>query len=224
MPLHAYVHIVESPSAGDLLYRRGEGNALSEHLRIAEIPHRYLLATTRDTFVKALTRMIDDEIDGGFERYPVVHISAHGNTEGIGLTDGTMLEWHELREILEPITARMKGWLLVCLSSCEGYNGVRMAMRAEDQHVFWNLVGCAADVAWEDAAIAYSVFYHQLFKLDLVNNAALERCAECMRIASGEHRFQIAHGANVRNDFISYMAEHDRTEQATPQLSGAETP
>lgn len=38
--------------------------------------------------------------------FPFLHISAHGNENGIQLTDGTFIKWGELKNILTPINKR----------------------------------------------------------------------------------------------------------------------
>lgn len=42
-----FVHIIESPSANDILEERTEGKALGEFLRLAKIPYCYNLVLLR---------------------------------------------------------------------------------------------------------------------------------------------------------------------------------
>src|SRR5688572_4013746 len=98
-----FVYVIESPSASDLLDGRTEGQALCGVLDLAEIPRSYSLVTNLDTLSSALTSRLVE----AWERFgvlPVLHLSLHGNEDGVGLTDGTFVTWDQLRRTLRPIT------------------------------------------------------------------------------------------------------------------------
>jgi hypothetical protein len=66
------------------------------------------------------------------DRYPIVHLSAHGSSAGIQLSTGDAINWAELREMLLPINTSLGGALLLCMSACEGYHACQMAMQDGD--------------------------------------------------------------------------------------------
>ena len=94
---------------------------------------------------------------------PLLHISAQGDSHGIQLSDGYVMAWYELREHLRPINHALGGSLVVCMSSCEGYSGVQMAMHPEDPELpFYAIVGSGNRPTWAETAVGYATLYHQL--------------------------------------------------------------
>lgn len=167
------VYIIESPSPEDLYDGRCEGKALSEALRLAETDVTYSLASSRELFERALNFVVEDffEKSGKWSAMPFVHISAHGDADGIQLTDGDYFEWDDFRETLVKINEQIGfvphvdktvstkiSRIVLCFSSCEGYNGYKI--HAVDPCPFQFLVGPIAPVTWPDALTAFQVFYH----------------------------------------------------------------
>jgi len=197
--MKGFVHIVESPSADDLLDGRTEGRVLREALRLAGISQWYSLATNRQTFFKALEESLV-KAWGYHKQPPILHLSMHGDNEGIGLTDRTFLSWEELRHILTPVTNAMQGGLLICMSSCFGTAGCRMAMHEQQDNPFWGLVGNTASPSWADAAVAYVTFYHLFFK-----GIPVDDCVDRMKFASNDLNFIFLNGHKVKADWADYM-------------------
>jgi hypothetical protein len=133
------------------------------------------------------------------QKLPILHFSMHGDTEGLQLTNGDLLSWADLRKTLDPITNAMNGGLLVCLSSCQGAAGCRMAMHHDSDKPFWQLVGNVQEVVWADAAVAYITFYHSFFK-----GVPFEECVARMRTASGDPNFISFAGSQVKADWAAY--------------------
>ena len=198
---HAFVNVIESPSSADLLDGRTEGRMLIESLNLAQIPNAYSLVTDRETLVTALEVRLR-EAARYHNKIPIMHFSMHGNAEGIQLTDGTFVAWGELRDLLSPLMQATQGTLLICMSSCAGNAGARMAMTAERQPNFWALVGNTGEATWSDAAIAFSSFYHLFFK-DLDINV----CVDSMKVASADHNFVINWGEQIRLNWLNYLLE-----------------
>ena len=197
--------MIESPSNEDLLDGRTEGRALIESLRLAEIPVWYSLATTREMLERSLKERLVRALKEIPDRWPILHISAHGNHEGIGLSNDDFISWEELRFFLSELVDGMEGGLLICLSACFGTSAMRMAMNKRDGHTFWALVGNHEDAEWSDAAIAFSTFYHSFLKL----KRTIEDSVRAMRIASGDNNFQEYFGHNIKADWYKFMEEQD---------------
>jgi hypothetical protein len=181
-----FVHIIESPSADDLLSDQVEGRVLCNALELALIPHAYSLAVNRAMFKKALMDPLAGKPSNPLlrESIPILHLSMHGNDDGVQLTSGESVSWDQLRADLAPLLTGMKGHLLICMSSCSGAIGCRMAMNGETHPSFGALVGNTKSVGWGDAAVAYISFYHQYFK-----NKPIEECVRIMREALGDDNF-----------------------------------
>ncbi|PHQ59085.1 MAG: hypothetical protein COC03_06985 [Robiginitomaculum sp.] len=198
----SFVFIIESPSEEDILDGRTEGRALSEALRLSNIDGWYSLATSKKMFFKAITERLYQAISNFPNKVPIMHFSMHGDQEGIELTNGDVIKWAELQQALSPLNNALEHGSLICMSSCYGVSGIRMAMNEDTDKPFWALIGNSKSTQWNDAAVAYITFYHQLFK-----GRSLEIIVNAMKIASGDSNFMLYSGHKVKSDWASYMNE-----------------
>ena len=212
-----FVYVIESPADTDLLDGRTEGRSLCEALRLANIPHWYSLVTTSKTFEDSLGSRLSEALSR-FNKPPILHLSMHGNNEGVALTNDEFLTWENLRRSLTPLTNAMAGGLLICMSSCFGGAGCRMAMHEEKDHPFWALVGNSGSALWSDAAVAYITFYHLFFK-----GIPVEQCVERMCNASGDNNFMTFSGHSLKANWASLMekSRHDALVQAVQDYSSS---
>jgi len=214
--IQGFVYVIESPADIDLLDGRLEGGSLCEAMRLAAIPHWYSLVTTPKSFEKSLGLRLHEALLQ-FNQLPILHLSMHGNDKGVALTNGEFLSWENLRKSLTPLTNVMVGSLLICMSSCFGGSGCRMAMHEEKDQPFWALVGNSKSALWSDAAVAYITFYHLFFK-----GIPVEQCVERMRSASGDDNFMVFSGQSVKANWASFM-ENLRLVQALQNYSSSNT-
>ena len=212
-----FVYIVESPSDVDMLDGRAEGRLLTEALSLTGIKSVYKMAVSKETFVRSLRGELVDavkEMNGS----PILHLSAHGDKRGIELTDKTFVGWEKLREVLLPINQVMNGQLLVCMSSCKGFQGLQMAMYKDDLP-FFGLVGNAATPSWGNTSVAFVTFYHLLFKGVVVPDAVA-----AMRTASGDDAFLEVLGGDIQTAWLASetQSKQDAMEQALEELASGE--
>src|SRR5689334_1005397 len=114
--MNGFVYIIESPSAYDLLDGRTEGRTLGEALTLAAIPYWYSLAIDKATLTQALgPRLL--EAWRALGKLPILHLSMHGNQDGVQLSSGEFISWHDLRNLLLPLNQALQGGLLICMSS-----------------------------------------------------------------------------------------------------------
>ncbi len=195
-----YVYIIESPSPDDLLAGRNEGDVLTQALKLMGIPVTYSLATTERTFRECLdissedSRLLRSSSEHGA---PLIHISAHGDREGISLHDGTLVTWRQLRAYLVPLNEWLAKSLLLCLSSCESLSGCEMAMQLGNALPFRVLFGHEGEALWSDAAVAFITFYHRFHK-----GAELTECEKAMQAASGDPNFKMRTSEEVRRGLL----------------------
>jgi len=83
-----------------------------------------------------------------------------------------------------PINKGLNNFLLLGISSCGGFNGIRMAIISDSVNPFFALVGPTETIPLADAAIAFVTFYHRLY-----NGAPILTALEAMRVASGCDKF-----------------------------------
>lgn len=213
------LQIIESPSPDEIFDARTEGSALNAALQIAGIPTSYNIAVNLDKFIDALGLFVDRNAQAP-DALPILHLSMHGYGEGVSLTDNSRLTWDNLRDLLLYVA---KGKLLVCMSSCYGFMGCRMAMSQHEPLPFLALVGHDAKVALDDAAIGYAAFYHRLFK-----GSTIQQAVEAMQAASGDNRFLYIEGSVARRIWKQRMADQARQQlreyleaiQGRPESSG----
>ncbi|MBD2361224.1 hypothetical protein H6G36_08535 [Anabaena minutissima FACHB-250] len=195
MAFDFFVHIIESPSDYDLLNGITLGRSLSEAFNIADIPYIYNLASNKEMFIEALhQRLVIALKDQNFnKKYFVLHLSMHGNKDGVELTNKYFLKWDELYELILPLKIYMNGNLIICMSSCEGFYGALMDMNLDGEQPLGALVGNTHKVYYHDAAIAYITFYHLFFK-----GKHISECVEAMKIASGDDNFDYRLGVDLK--------------------------
>ncbi|MCH7990727.1 MAG: hypothetical protein IID46_16425 [Planctomycetes bacterium] len=206
-----FVYVIESPSAQDLYHPRSEADLLRQAINLDHTPCVTRCAISRDAFNAALIIGLVEEKQKFPNLLPILHISAHGNSEGIGLSNGDSIGWDELRLLLQPINAALQGYLLVCMSCCEGYAGSRMAMFTDNQPLpFYALIGNSGSPTWSDTAVAYATFYHLLAR-----GYSVDQCVINMRISSGEDTFFLSLAAQEKQDYIAFVQNQNAQRHQT---------
>ncbi len=201
-----FVYIVEAPGAHDIFDGRTEGEALSHSLKLAELGHAHRMVVDRAQLKRALSL---DQADGGLgaelvkrERHqPIIHLSMHGNKDGVQLTSREFVTWAELRAELDPINDALPLGVLVCLSSCSGYSAIRMSMHTDGRKPLWGVVGSTENILWNEGLIAYATFYHHWFR-----NSPHEETMIAMRAASGRQSFFMENGAKTAAEYLAYVS------------------
>lgn len=189
-----FVHIIESPSSDDLLDGQTEGKSLCASFELSKIPHCYNLVTNEESFKKALSNRLLDAWKKFKPTVPYLHLSMHGNNDGIELTDGKIFTWSELYNCLFPLIKTMDGNLIITMSTCEGAAGCKMAFQNLTGPTFLAIIGNTESTNWDDASVAYTVFYHNLMK-----GKALNDCVIAMQMASGDKNFLPLDGKTLQN-------------------------
>lgn len=201
MKHHFFVYIIESLTPNNFYKGIVEGKALSETLALSGINTEYKLTLDKKTFETSLKEGLTAAIEKNKGR-PILHISAHGNEEGIKLTDTTFLKWSELADLLTPINESIGGFLL-CLSSCHGYSGTQMAMDIKDDKLpFIAIVANSEIVDFADTSIAYSTFYHLFSKGHSVSESVNAMCK-----SSGNSNFFFKGAREVKDSYKMFI--HD---------------
>lgn len=203
-----FVYIVESPSAPDLYHRRSEGDLVAQALTLDGIPSVVRMAINEAAFKAALTIGLPESMKVYPEYLPILHFSTHGGVSGLQLSDESFLSWSALRELLIPINESLDGTLLLCMSSCEGFHACQMAMSAEDgPHPYLASVGHRGKPTWSDTAVAYSAFYHLLFRGKKVREAV-----DGMKAASGNADWVLHTAEEMKQGYLDFVKNRDVAE------------
>lgn len=209
-----FVFVIESPSAVDLYHRRSEGDIVRQAVELNGIPCVVKTAISMTAFDACLKIGLSEAMNNLPGFIPLLHISAHGDKEGIQLSDGEVIQWQSLREHLRPVNQAVGGSLIVCMSSYEGYMGVRMAMFPEDSGLpYYALIGCGSKPTWAETAVAFATLYHQLNRGEHISIAV-----EAMRVAFGNQMFWLEHAENSRQGYIAYINSTTTPEVAQANL------
>jgi hypothetical protein len=191
------VYVIESPSAIDLVEERQEGRALQVALHQARIPCRYYLATSKEAFLRSLKLItLQRQQD---EQQIALHISCHGNKDGIGLTSGEFMDWAELRDILVNFAEEALAYheaakissIVLCMSSCFGL--AASSMNEHESRPFMSLVAPNTSALWSDCLISFLSFYN----LFLIKNLSIGEAVNGMNAASATgSMFQVVDHSN----------------------------
>ncbi len=191
-----YVYIIESPSADDLLVNRLEGRVLSEALGVSGIDCNYQLAANPQTFNQSITLNLESIfMQDSYRRIPVLHISAHGNHQGVALTDNSFIPWENFYQRLLDINNKFNGNLLVSVSACFGAFAGQLITPNRPSPCF-ALIGPTMETELSDLAIGYSALYHNIKK-----TWNLEVAFNAMKIASGNQRFNLTLGNQANYNY-----------------------
>ena len=196
-----FVFVIESPSPVDLYHRRSEGEIIRQAVELNGITCIVKTAISLEVFDACLKVGLLEVMSSMPGYIPLLHISAHGNNEGVKLSDGYFLSWRKLKDHLLPVNRALGGSLIVCMSSCEGYIGIRMAMHPDEAELpYLALIGCGDKPTWGETAVGYATLYHQLWR-----GVHIAEAVNAMRVASGNGNFFTEHAARSRQDYIEYI-------------------
>ncbi len=198
-----FVFIIESPSPVDLYHGRSEADLLRRAIGLNLIRCASRIAINLESFVAAIRVGLHEEMSANPGLVPILHISAHGFQEGIQLSSGEIIDWVALRGLLKPVNQALNGTLFVCMSTCEGYSGSRMAMVMEDpDHPFYAMVGNGGKPTWSETAVAFASFYHLIASGHYVPDAVAAMC-----VASGNQDFFVTTAEEAKQGYLAYVKE-----------------
>jgi hypothetical protein len=174
------VFIIECPNPIDLLQGRNEGKSLEQICKlVGHEVHCFHPKSKQDLAnICRYISSIDREHDGSnAPDLPIcIHISSHGEEDGLYF-GRDLLTWNELLEALEPFCTRKstyKGEKILTISACEAKNQqlTRRIQKAivenkafqPPKHFF---VTGGEEVYWDDAVVAWALFYNKIPKTNL---------------------------------------------------------
>jgi hypothetical protein len=191
-----------------MYHQRGEGGVIQQAIRLNQLQCVHRLAINRQAFYASLQIGLTEAMSATPNSVPIIQIIAHGFSEGIQLSSEEIIDWAALKELLTPINKALDGNLIVCMSTCEGYSGSRMAMISEpDDFPFLALIGNGSKPTWPETAVAFSAFYHLL-----ANNRYVADAVDAMRVASGNDSFFVTTAAESRQSYLDFVADLDASE------------
>jgi len=111
------IHVIESPSDLDLFEWRQEREALHRSLSQVGIGIEEHLAVSKRCLARALFKVLRSPLRAA-PRHTVLHLAAHDTAEGVELTSGDLLPWHDLgalfRYVIEPGIQKLQQTGVLC--------------------------------------------------------------------------------------------------------------
>ena len=171
---YLHVGIIESPSIDDFLAKRYEGELLHKFLSWRGIKSHHYFAIDKNSFRQAIGYLVKEIFGEGFKIVglnkldnkpipivlPIIHISAHGNENGIGLTNGDLVTWEELGNLLSQLNEAFKG-IILSISACKGWSAIKMLFKSKALP-FNVLISNKGKPTWEQTLIGFTIIYHRL--------------------------------------------------------------
>ncbi len=196
----ADVYIVESLCPDDEGNGRFEGIFLGHLLRLHGKNPQYKYVRTRGEFESAIRKF-------GDSRYRYLHISAHGDPDGICTTNQDDIDVEDFAEMLEPY---MKGRRLF-FSSCEVVSE-RLAKEVVAPTLCTSVVGPTEKIKFHDSAVVWATIYHLVFSEDsqAISRAnLLEKLQKACDLFEVEFAYYTKTEKNKRGYTANLLAKHE---------------
>jgi hypothetical protein len=148
------VFIIESLSPDDEGNGRFEGSIVANFLRLHGKSPKYRYVRTREEFEKALTAFRRSD-------YRYLHISAHGDPEGMVLTNQEEIDFDDMAVLMKPSLRDRRLFLSACSMVHDDF-----AEEVISQTGCYSVVGPTTDIFFRDAAVFWIAAYHLIFKTD----------------------------------------------------------
>lgn len=96
-----------------------------------------------------------------YRRSPILHIEAHGNSDGISLADGDFVTWTDIAPLLTAVNQVSRMNLLVVAAMCQGWH-MSSVLRPTDRAPAFGIIGTMETVAAGDLLLAMQAMYQAL--------------------------------------------------------------
>ncbi len=199
------IHLIEAPDEDDFYENRLETDLIRPIAQFCNISFTPHIVMNREYFCKAIDGINRDK------GIPVLHFAGHGNKDGIGLPDKTLITWTDLRELLIPVNQRVGNILFVCMSCCEGFSAIKAAMSLWSDDPYVVIVGTSGKPTIAETSVAYATFYHQLNHLFRQifttgkSDIILPDITKNMCVASLHGEWELRTTEQIKDDFITVL-------------------
>ena len=159
------IEVVESLPAGEMQTGTDLFEAVIQPLAFPiDPPIHVRLQTAANSleFFEALDRIRDDTL--AHRRSPILHIEAHGGSDGLLLASGERVVWMDLLQHVTEINVASKLNLVLAMSACFGADVARL-MHPAHRAPFWSTVGAASSISAGALFAAFSAFYRTYLTL-----------------------------------------------------------
>lgn len=175
-----FIFVVESPFESEVRSSTSEGKAIAQVLALSGVPTQVLAVADAEELERCIRI---DFVRAGMHqhngRVPVLHLSAHGDLDGLKLRNGAV-PWSHVANWMSDVNWEYFGTVLASISACRGLQGYQGALgRHPERLPFMTLVGSTAEPRWGQSAAAFVALYTQL-----AYGSSIRTAVEAMRWAS----------------------------------------
>lgn len=182
--LRLRLFIIDAPSPMDLLQNRSEALALEKVCAL--IGHEVSTFTVKSILEFETVCKFIAAIDADHDQYKrqgvplCVHIAAHGNKDGLGIGP-ELVDWKRFHQLLQPLCTdlnRYDGPVIMVISACRASH---QKLTREFKKQFkqdsklcppaYLFITADDEPSFDDAAVSWTVFYHQLPGVSLDDRA-----------------------------------------------------
>lgn len=156
---------------------------------------------TKSEFINILQEIRKDTLHN--DVYPIIHFECHGCEEGLGVANGELILWNDLRDSLISINHACKLNLMVTLAACNGYHFIKTSDKP-DRAPFWGVIGPNEEMFDVDLEIDFNEFYSELIK-NLDGDAAMRILNRGIQNSSRKYHF-FSVEAHFRRSYKFYYA------------------
>lgn len=121
----------------------------------------YLRVESAENFLQFLFQCRKEVIQGG--EVPMLHIECHGDEDGLGLADGSLLDWHDLKLPLAELNVATKLNLMISVAACTG-GALAKVITMGERAPFWGLIGPTRSIYPHELKNAFLALFATLFE------------------------------------------------------------
>ena len=194
----ADVYIIESLDPDDEGNGRFEGAFLSHVLRLHGKEPKYKYVRTRAEFERAI-RMF------AASGYRYLHLSCHGDAEGLCTTNQEEVDYDELAELLIPCMHEKRLFISACKMVHKD-----LAKALLPSSGCFSIVGPTMNIAFTDSAVVWASVYHLAFSEDadrITRNSLREKLKQACKLFDVEFAYFAKTRTNKRGYTDDLLAE-----------------
>lgn len=199
--------IVDSIPKGE----RNTAEELRDDLRTAAAANppapsiEYERVESADELLRLLTRLRDD-VRGG-SSIPMLHIECHGDGEGFGMADDSLIDWPDLKQPFTDLNVATELNLFVSVAACTG-GAIAKVISMGDRAPLWGLVGPTKPMYPSELSAAFGTLFRTLLQTKSAAGAF-----QAMEATSAPGTYWCASAQGLfEKGWQTYMAQHSTPE------------
>lgn len=207
------VLVIESASPDDFYNDQLDGNATSQLLRLLEIDFEMCIALDE----RRLSRALKFADSGNFD---VIHLSCHGDKDGIQLANRTCIDWEPFAKLFQKCRAHPRA--LVMSACCGASSGIGRAFAnvpLQPNIIF----GSTDERYYHDYAVAWAILYRVFLLNGVHRDAAQQALAHINAVVSA--KFKYRRWDDTENKYLVFpgtMADYGVVDLAELKEEGVE--